>query len=397
MITTVCPTVPALSKKFPELCGEASTGKMKIWRIHCEQRENAGVIITEHGYVDGKMTRNEKTIYSGKNIGKKNETTPFQQACCEAASMWQKKKDSGYNNADSPEPPIVSFPISSAHPITDTIPLPMLALDYTKRGHNIEFPCFVQRKYDGTRCIASSSGLYSRNRKTYANLEHIREDIKKIICKFPGIILDGELYSNTLTFQEIVGLVRRETLTPNEIKKQTQIQFYCYDIIDIDSKLTFTQRLEKMMLILRHFRSLEHIRFVLTELCSSNEEMKKKHDQYVKEGFEGIMLRNKNGVYRPGVRSSDLQKYKEFRDGEYEVIGFTQGEGLESGCVIWNCRDSVTGAEFACRPRGTHELRRELYKRASEYIGKYLTVRYQELTDDGLPRFPVGISFRDYE
>jgi DNA ligase-1 len=49
------------------------------------------------------------------------------------------------------------------------------------------------------------------------------------------------------------------------------------------------------------------------------------------------------------------------------------------------------------RPRGTHEERAVLLNNAGSYVAKKLTVRYQELTDDGIPRFPVGISFRDYE
>jgi DNA ligase-1 len=31
------------------------------------------------------------------------------------------------------------------------------------------------------------------------------------------------------------------------------------------------------------------------------------------------------------------------------------------------------------------------------FLGKMLTVQYQNLTPDGIPRFPVGLSFRDYE
>jgi hypothetical protein len=30
-------------------------------------------------------------------------------------------------------------------------------------------------------------------------------------------------------------------------------------------------------------------------------------------------------------------------------------------------------------------------------VGKQLTVRYQGLTNGGVPRFPIGVSVRDYE
>ena len=108
------------------------------------------------------------------------------------------------------------------------------------------------------------------------------------------------------------------------------------------------------------------------------------------------MLRNRAAKYRVGVRSVDLQKYKEFEDAEYPVVAFKEGDGLEKGCVVWVC-ETAKGQQFAVRPRGTHEERAALYKVAGNYVGKPLCVRYQELTTDGIPRFPVGIAFRDYE
>jgi DNA ligase-1 len=121
--------------------------------------------------------------------------------------------------------------------------------------------------------------------------------------------------------------------------------------------------------------------------------MKELHATYVAEGFEGIMLRNKTGLYK-NSRSADLQKYKEFFDDEYEVVNYKEGEGLEEGCVLWVCK-TPEGKLFSCRPRGTREDRVELFKNGDKYIGKKLTVRFQEKTTDGLPRFPVGITFRE--
>ena len=75
---------------FPELQGEAQTGKTKMWSIKVTERNTGsnivGVIETTHGYIDGKKQVNEKIITEGKNIGKKNETTPLQQAINEARS-----------------------------------------------------------------------------------------------------------------------------------------------------------------------------------------------------------------------------------------------------------------------------------------------------------------------
>ena len=384
---------------FPELNGEAQTGKTKMWSIRVLERDYngiiCGVIETTHGYVDGKKQVNEKIITEGKNIGKKNETTPLQQAINEARSSWIKKKESGYtpigvidgdgNNSDDSD----TCTGNKGKGIYEDVPLPMLAHDYNKRGKSIQFPCFVQRKFDGTRCVGMpGKGLFSRNRKSYPHLNHIVAEINKLP---PTIILDGELYSDTLTFQEIVGLVKRETLKKGDEEKQLQIKFYVYDLIN---DMPYEQRYANLQILFKRYK-FKYLELVKTENCESEEKMKELHAQYVSENFEGIMLRNKQGAYK-NARSCDLQKFKEFFDDEYEVIGYEEGKGLEEGCVIWTCK-TPEGKTFSCRPRGTREERMELYDNGDDYIGKMLTVRFQELTTDRVPRFPVGISFRDYE
>jgi DNA ligase-1 len=387
---------------FPTLYGEATTGKAKQWSIRVFERASAsgsscGVIETTFGYVDGKLQTNEKVISEGKNIGKKNETTPLQQAVNEARSAWTKKKESGYSpaddaaeDADGDSSTVSGGAGGRGKGVDDDVPSPMLAHDYNKRGKSIKFPCFVQRKYDGTRCVGMpSKGLFSRNRKSYPHLEHIVDELNKLPETF---VLDGELYSDELTFQEIVGLVKRETLKKGDDEKQKKIKFHVYDMIRDD--MPYDLRRANLAQMFRQYK-FKYITPVVTELCESEDKMKEMHSNYVAEGYEGIMLRNKNGLYKQS-RSADLQKYKEFFDAEYEIVGYEEGKGLEERCVIWTCKTS-DGKTFSCRPRGTREERTELYLNGDDYIGKMLTVRYQENTTDGLPRFPVGITIRDYE
>lgn len=377
---------------FPELQGDAQTGKTKMWSIRVFEREGRGVMETTYGYVDGKKQVNEKVIAEGKNIGKKNETTPLQQALNEARSAWMKKKESGYVLIGSVEEKIQEEDVTEGgrgKGINETVPSPMLAHDYHKRGKSIQFPCYVQRKYDGTRCVGiPRKGIFSRNRKSYPHLEHIVEELDKLPSK---IILDGELYSNTLTFQEIVGLVKRETLKQGDEEKQRQIYYHVYDII---SDEPYEKRMKELQSMFDAYKC-KYIVPVATEVCESEDRMKELHTKYVEEGYEGIMLRNKNGLYK-GVRSIDLQKFKQFEDEEYEVIDCKEGEGQEAGCVIWVCK-TKKGGVFNCRPRGSREDRMQFFQEGELYKGKMLTVRYQELTDTGIPRFPVGIAFRDYE
>ena len=247
---------------------------------------------------------------------------------------------------------------------------------------------------DGVRSIFFNNTLTSRNGKGFTGLDHIIAELAPATKE--GLILDGEVYSTTLSFQQFVGLVKKKTYTAADKEQLKHVNLWVYDCVN-DAPF------ESRLATLKDFFSrnkFTQIHLLPTEECKSREELKGFHDKYVLEGNEGLMVRNKQGMYQLGARSYDLQKYKEFEDAEYKVTGFTDGQGLEKGLVIWTC-ETKDGQHFQVRPRGTHEARAEIFKDVTKnpkkYIGKELTVRFQELTGDGIPRFPVGISFRDYE
>lgn len=378
--------------EFPTLFGDSSHGKQKTWSVVVTTNsDNHGIITCKHGYVDGKLTESTRIVSEGKNIGKKNATTPLTQAISEAQSLWNKKRDSGYAVSATAMGGAGAAPAATAATATSgDIPLPMLAHDYNKRAKSMKFPCFAQRKLDGVRCVAiPGRGLYSRNGKKFPHLEHICNEVNRIST----IVLDGELYSDELTFQEIVGLVKKEIMKPDDIENMHKIYLYVYDCVQPEKP--YTER-NYMLEQLFSNNKTTALKLLSTETCTTIDDVTKLHADYVAEGYEGLILRQSNGLYKVGHRSTDLQKYKEFCDSEYPVVGYKQGDGEEKGCVIWICR-TPAGHEFAVRPRGTRSDRIVLFARGDAYIGKLLTVRYQELTTDGIPRFPVGISFRDYE
>jgi hypothetical protein len=135
---------------------------------------------------------------------------------------------------------------------------------------------------------------------------------------------------------------------------------------------------------------------VETYLVKKKSEVKAYHDTFVGQGHEGVMIRDAVSIYEIGKRSNYLLKYKEFQTEEYEVIGANTGHGRDADAVVWVCKTS-SGQEFTVRPEGTIEERERCYRERDDYIGKWLTVRFQNLTALGVPRFPVGVVFRDYE
>ena len=358
-----------------------STGKIEQWHVWTE----GSVVYTEHGYIGGKLTQDKGTIAKAKNVGRANETTPDEQAVLEATSKWNKKIDGGYKTSKE-----------SAE--NDVVILPMLALNYEKRSHNIKWPAAGQPKFDGVRCQAMLDGdnvkLITRKGKAFPHLEHIREELKHVLA--PGTVLDGELYSDELPFERITGAVRRQTLTSGSRKDMEKIEYHVYDAFFLDHlDLGFKLRFEAVKKTIGT-NTLNSVKFVKTVILEDDADVHKWHKIFTGEGYEGIIVRNNNGPYGLNKRSKDLQKFKHFLDGEYKIIGFEQGKGNETGCVVWVC-ETQSGARFNVRPKGSREERRQWFSDGSAVIGKLLTVKYQELSQDGIPRFPVGVAIRDYE
>ncbi len=359
---------------------KTSTGKIQQWRAWVEKTPTGYLLKVESGQTGGKL---KETAGQVIDVGKQKRTAE-EQAIFEAKSKLKKKRDEAYYDT-----------IEEAQ--TQVKLLPMLAHPFTKRKHNITYPAYVQRKFDGVRCLAVLNSdktvtLLSRKGKEFPHLEHIKSDVLAN-NKDEFLVLDGELYSDTLTFQELVGLVKRVTLKPGNDKQMLEVSLRVYDCVQVDKKVDFQDR---YLIIMGITHGAKYLSLVENIGVDNEAQIHEAQAKFVEEGYEGAMVRNLKGAYAIGKRSPDLQKVKTFLDGEYEIVGFSEATGNDAGTVIWECRTSQ-GLTFRVRPRGTREARTEQYQNGNDYIGKQLTVRYQELTDDGVPRFPVGITIRDYE
>lgn len=370
---------------FPTLFKKDKTGEIRQWQISVSKN----VIYIEHGRVDGQKIKDTELIKSGKNTGKTNETTPEQQAHSEAESKWKKMLDKGY--------------VESLTQVDEVKYLPMLAHKYNEKKHRIHYPAYVQPKLDGTRIFATIKNgqviLTTRLGKNYPHMEHLFNDIRN----FPDIdnlILDGELYTDEMPFEVLVGLVKKKDLTEDDKMKISYIKFHIFDcVIKNDLDASFEKRYKYLTNIFDSYTS-EHLIKVCSVLVNSEMEMEEKHKVFTSEGMEGTIIRNIDGKYELNKRSNNLQKYKHFLDDEFEIIGFTHGTGRAERSVIFICKNK-DGREFNVRPKGSEWERNQWYDNGKSFIGKNITVRYQELSELGVPRFPVGIIktgvIRDYE
>ena len=376
--------------KFPILYTKSKTGKVQQWFVEVlKEEDETAKIVTRWGYKDGKQALSEKEIKEGKNKGKANETTAFQQAVSEAKSAWEKKKTrEGY--AETVGEAAVPGVAAANKVSTEETLLPMLAQNYRKQSRKIVFPSYVQAKLDGVRSLFRNGVFTSRTGKPFGFLDHISKELKPAIDE--GLILDGEIYSTTIPFQQLTGLVQKKHLTAKDIENLKQVSLWVYDVV---TPHPFENRLATLTeFFTKH--TFTYVHLLPTEEAKTKEEIKTFHDKYVGAGYEGVIIRNKKGLYRLATRSENLQKYKEFEDAEFPIVDFMEGEGNEKGAVIWIC-ETEGGKRFKVRPTGTIEDRRAIFKEGKKYIGKKLTVKYQEMTADGIPRFGVGLAIRDYE
>ncbi len=334
------------------------------------------------GKVGMKQFQNEPTRCVGKNIGKKNETTPEQQAIFEATQMWQKRKDLGYHeNIEDCD--------------VKTFYAPMLATDFDKIK-TISYPILSQPKLDGMRCIVKSDGMWSRTGKEVLSAPHIFESIKHIFDKYPDLILDGELYTSNkdVDFNTIISCVRKTKPTQEDLETSKQyINYWVYDLPNWDNNDQWCfGRITKLTSIVDEINSPLLI-ITPTYSVGYEEEIHSKLAEYIADGFEGQILRVSDSLYE-NKRSKSLIKHKNFIDSEYSILGVKEGIGKLSGKAGTLIFDG-----FESAINGTHEYLGELWDQRDELVGKNATVKYFELTPDGIPRFPkvINIDRNSYE
>jgi len=470
----------SLVQSFPTLYAIDKNGKIKVWTAAVLQPVDKKLAAVgyatsriTHGYINGKQQIALRDYNTGKNIGRSNETTPLAQCISETRRKWTDKKEKeGYSETKPADCGEGYGDISGNHWENDgdcdgdggdggdgggaaDAPgpfLPMLAQTFnpadailvagagSKKKKVIIFPCFVQPKLDGLRCVsyatrlpgandaATAVALQSRTGAFFTGLPHIAAALRPYLSQHPSVVIDGELYTDQMPFEELAGLIKKKKITDSDKARLTKVKYHVYDIYDRKNEnMPYSERLGVLAAAVRRCGCVANdtvtastasmaaarvlrsaavavaadaaaeaeavVILVRTEKVAALSDFRRLFSEFVEAGYEGIMLRNGAGVYRANYRSNDLQKYKEFMEDEYRIIDFKEGDGRDAGAVIWVC-ETADGKEFTVRPRGTMEQRRVWFNDGESYIGKNLTVVYQELTEDGKPRFPVGKAVR---
>ena len=352
---------------YPMLYKRSVTGKVSTWFVETENN----CFRTTSGFSDGQKVTSEWTCCEAKSYN-----TADKQATAEAEAMHRKRTETGYwediTKIDTP----IYFK-------------PMLAHDYNDYKDKIIFPIYSQPKLDGVRCIIREDGMWSRNGKQIISAPHIYEALKPWFEQNPDLILDGELYANkdVADFNTIISCVRKTKPTAADLETSKKIQYWVYDIPSVDG--TFIERFEE----LRDFNLPDCCVKVQTDQVDNLNDLHAYYFDYVSAGYEGQILRT-DSLYE-NKRSKSLLKHKSFVDAEFTILGVIEGKGNLTG-KVGKLQFEINGKPFESAVNGDWEYLAELLKQ-NDLIGKQATVKYFELTEDGIPRFPKVIAIRDFE
>jgi DNA ligase-1 len=234
---------------------------------------------------------------------------------------------------------------------------------------------WMSEKLDGVRCFWDGKAFVSRNGIVFPAPGFF-------LCGLPdAMTLDGELWGGRGQFQSTVSVVK----TANS-ERWRGVVFQVFDVPSLKDK-PFEERMDALAAWCKD-HPYPHIRMVKQERCKGREHLCEQLRKIETLGGEGLMLRRPGSVY-VGSRSSTLLKVKTFHDADARVIGYEAGKGKYKG---------MTGAlqcQMACGKRFTcGSGMRDHDRQHPPPIGSIITYRFQELTEDGVPRFPVFVGVR---
>lgn len=257
-------------------------------------------------------------------------------------------------------------------------------------------------KLDGIRAFwtkADPDTLWSRNGKAFVGLDHIIDNLKQISRENPEItFFDGELFDSTLGFSRIQSSVVSSVNYDPELKKRIAMWVFAVGCDEFKDTREMQQTIEFFDL---RYNALRNVNFVVAKMIDNDpEKIKSAAEEYVKYGFEGIMLRDPN-VYYEFKRSDALMKFKFFDEADLEVIDLIEGTGKYEGMLgAIMCKGIIDDKRITTEV-GTgfsDEQRKEFWNKRKELVGKIVEIKYQEISNDSSGeyslRFPVFLRFK---
>lgn len=253
----------------------------------------------------------------------------------------------------------------------------------------VTYPILAQAKLDGFRAIyIPSIGFMGRNGKPIRNknIQALISDLKT------DLVLDGELYSHEADFNTIASILNSEDKeVPDHIKFNVFDGMPERDWKKQDCTLKYKERIGLVSKVKHSF-----LKQVSYNTMYSKEDVTKYFKTLLAEGFEGLMLKDADGLYkwkRVQISTGIMMKLKSSFTEDCKVVKFEEGEGRLQG-KLGKLIVDFRGVEVGVGTGLTDEEREEIWKNKKKYLHKFVEIKGMEITSDKSVRHPVFIRWR---
>jgi DNA ligase-1 len=265
--------------------------------------------------------------------------------------------------------------LSSAQATVQSMAL-QLALPWKDGRHPDGF--WVSEKFDGVRATWDGDRLRFRSgRDIVAPANWIKA--------LPSQPLDGELWLGRGQFEALSGLARRGQADPSLWQ---QVQYQVFD--QPGTPGTFAERNARLHSLLKA-QAVPWLRAVDQTPVANERALRQRLAAVLAQGGEGLMLHRADAPWQPG-RSGALFKFKSHQDAEAQVLAHLPGKGKYVGMTGALRVRTPEGVEFALGSGLSDAQRKD-----PPPLGAWVTYRYRDVTEDGIPRFATFVRVRVVE
>lgn len=305
---------------------------------------------------------------------------------------------------------------------------PLLAPNEQIDLNELSYPLLASSKMDGIRCIFYKGQILSRSLKQIQN-KQLREKFEPIrkYSEEVDVILDGEIYSPELTFQEITSYVMTQDFEDKKsIKKfgkvltiPEHLKFYCFDCLHPESlNISFKDRFINAGLVTDQFPNI--MKLVNHEIINDKTDILEYFEESIRNGFEGLILRDPKGKYKCGrgtIKEGIIYKLKPFRTFDAQIIDVEQSTEVNKDAEkkINELGRSVTSkkkgdrhlinkasafwVEYEGKPLKvvlamTDEEKVAVWANRANLIGKWVEYKGMTIGAKDVPRHPVFLRYR---
>jgi DNA ligase-1 len=280
--------------------------------------------------------------------------------------------------------------------------------------NTVKYPVYASTKLDGIRCILKDGVAVSRNLKPIPN-KYIQAKLGALDKR---LNLDGELIVGEPFGKGVWARTQSGVMSEDG---EPDFTYWIFDIPD-RPELCFETRFHDLDLLNRMTYPMlqrAHIKILPHEAIHNAELLKNFEEVAVAQGFEGIMIRDPGGRYKFGrstVKEGGLMKVKRWYDMEGEIIGWKEqmentneqtrdelGRAKRSTHKDGKVGKGTLGAwilkigehEVDCGSGMNDAIRQDAWNNIESFKGKLVKFKYTEISEDGIPRFPIFLGFRD--